>query len=308
MNPILCLARSQSYHHHLPSPTLQNFKMSTACEECIKGAIHAGLPQGKEELIHGLNTYVIGNRTSPRAIIVIYSDVFGLALPNNRLIADAYARSGEYLVYLPDFFQGDPLGLKVADLLIPVDASKQSTLAKYTGLLAGMPSFLMWMTRHKDGPTNKVCMDFLEALRRDTPATTKIGMVGFCWGGRYALRAAREENMIDVDGEKRPLVDAVAALHPSNLSLPADVKSPVVPVSVGWGKEDAGVSIQQKGKVEAAHQQEQEGGKTLPELEHKVYTPGRHGFAVRGNPDDPQERKALEDSEAQVLGWFKRWL
>ncbi|RYP06948.1 hypothetical protein DL764_002835 [Monosporascus ibericus] len=123
--------------------------MASCSTECIKGTIHEGLPQGKEELIHGLNTYVIGNRTNPRGIIVMYSDIFGLPLPNNRLIADAYAKSGEWLVYLPDFFDGDPVPLKVADLLIPVDEAKQSTLRKYTGLLATAPSFLMWMMRYK---------------------------------------------------------------------------------------------------------------------------------------------------------------
>lgn len=96
----------------------------------LQGTIHEGQPQGKEELIHGLNTYVVGNRTNPRAIIVVYSDVFGLLLPNNKLIADSYAKSGEYLVYLPDFFEGDPLGLKVADLLIPVNEATQSRFAK----------------------------------------------------------------------------------------------------------------------------------------------------------------------------------
>ena len=40
---------------------------------------------------------------NPRATIVMFSDVFSLELPNNKLIADAYAKSGEYLVYLPDF-------------------------------------------------------------------------------------------------------------------------------------------------------------------------------------------------------------
>lgn len=71
-----------------------------------QGTIHAGQPQGAIEPIHGLDTYVIGNRTSPRAIIVLYSDVFSHTLPNNKLIADAYAKSGEYLVYMPDFFEG----------------------------------------------------------------------------------------------------------------------------------------------------------------------------------------------------------
>jgi len=155
--------------------------MDSSCEECIKGSVHKGLPLGKEELIHGLNTYVIGNTTNPRAIIVVYSDIFGLSLPNNKLIADAYAKSGEYLVYLPDFFQGDPVTLKFADLAIPVDATKQSTLSKYTGLLAQAPGVVMWMMRHKEGPTSKICMDFLQELKRATPQSQKIGM------GRHVL-------------------------------------------------------------------------------------------------------------------------
>jgi dienelactone hydrolase len=273
-----------------------------------QGTIHKGQPLGKEEMVHGLNTYVIGNRTNPRGIIVVYSDIFGLALPNNKLIADAYAKSGEWLVYLPDFFKGDPVSLKVADVLIPTDAAKQSTLSKYTGLLAGAPSFIMWMTRHKEAPTNNICMDFLQALRRATPKGQKIGMVGMCWGGRYAIRAGQERNMIEIDGAKVPLVDAVVALHPSNMVLPGDVEKPVVPVSYGWGLEDSQVSIEQKGKVEEIHAEEKKAGRKLPETEHKVYKPGRHGFSVRGNPDDPLERACLEDSVTQVLNWFARWL
>ena len=198
--------------------------------------------------------------------------------------------------------------LKVADILIPVDAAKQSSFAKYTGMLAKAPSFLMWMTRHKEGPTNKICMDFLQALRRASPKGQKIGMVGFCWGGKYAIRAGLESNMIDIEGEKVPLVDAVVALHPSHVALPSDVEALVVPVSYGWGLEDEGVKFEQKGQVEGIHAKARAAGRKVPEMEHKVYKPGRHGFAVRGNPDDPQERKALEDSLTQVLDWFARWL
>lgn len=225
---------------------------------------------GKEEILHGLNTYIIGNRSSPRGVIVIYSDVFGLGLPNNKLIADAYAKSGEWLVYLPDFFKGDPLGLKIADLLVPVNAAKQSKLGKYTGLLAKAPSFVMWMTRHKEEPTNKVCMDFLEALRRSTPTTQKIGMVGFCWGGKYAIRAGLESNKIEFEGSKVPLVDAVVALHPSHLTVPDDVETLSVPVSYGWGLEDTAVSFEQKAKVENVSSMAKEAGKSVPEMQHKV--------------------------------------
>lgn len=231
-----------------------------------------------------------------------------MSLPNNKLIADAYAKNGEWLVYLPDFFQGDPASLSVADVLIPVDAKKQSTLSKYTGILANAPSFIMWMTRHKYGPTNQTCMDFLQALRRSTPKNQKVGMVGMCWGGRYAIRAGLESNMIDIDGQKVPLVDAVVALHPSNMVYPGDAENPVVPMTFGWGLEDVQVKIEEKGKVEQIHADAKKAGRKVPEMEHKVYKPGRHGFSVRGNPDDPLERACLEDSLAQGLDWFGRWL
>ena len=282
--------------------------MNPPCNECIKGTIHKGQPQGKIETLHGLTTYIVGNRTNPRATIVMYSDIFGLPLVNNKLIADAYAKSGEYLVYLPDFFKGDPVPLKTADILLPVDASKQSALSKYGGMLAKGPSFAMWMTRHKEGPSNKTFIDFMQALRRWTPRARKIGMVGFCWGGKYAIRAGLESNMIEIEGKKVSLVDAVVALHPSHLALPADVEKLVVPTSIGWGVEDQGVKFEQKGLVEGVHGRAEKAGRDLPEIEHKVYRPGRHGFAVRANPDDPQERKCLEDSVTQVLDWFKRWL
>lgn len=273
-----------------------------------QGSIHNGEPLGKEETIHGLDTYVIGNRTDPRAIIVMYSDVFGLALPNNRLIADAYAKSGQYLVYLPDFFEGDPVKPELADILIPVDEKKQSTLSKYTGLLANIPAFLMWRRRHSVPHTDKVCMDFLEKLRRATPKSQKIGIVGFCWGGKYALRAGREQNNIEVDGAKVPLVDAVVVLHPSNLVLPEDVERITVPASYGWGEMDSHVKLELKDEITGLHSKEVKTGKADREMEHRVYKPGRHGFAVRGNPDDPAERAILENSEKQVLDWFGRFL
>ncbi|CAN9193374.1 unnamed protein product [Alternaria alternata] len=281
----------------------------TSCStECIKGSIHAGNPKGTIEQLHGLSVYMVGNRTTPRAVICIYSDIFGLGLPNNKIIADAYAESGEYLVLLPDFFKGDPVGLKVADALLPVDAAAQSTFAKYTGILTNIPSFLMWQRRHGKAESDKICLNFMRELRRATPSERKIGMVGFCWGGKYAVRTGLESSMIEMEGVKRPLVDAIVALHPSHLVVPDDVEDLMVPTSFGWGVEDFAVSYETKSKVEACHAKAQKERKEFPEIEHKSYKPGRHGFAVRGNPDDPQERKALEDSEKQVLAWFERWL
>jgi dienelactone hydrolase len=246
----------------------------------------------------------------------MFSDAFGLPLPNNKLVADAYAKSGEYLVYMPDFSQGDPAPLKIADLAIPIDASKVNAFSKYTGMLLNLPTFIAWTFRHPESRTTEVCNTFLAKLRRATPESQKIGMVGFCWGGKYAIRAGLSSNMISLseneqtaeDAKKVPLIDAIVGLHPSRLAIPTDVEDLVVPVSIGWGEEDQGVKIEQMDQIKKVHKKAKESGKTIPEMEHKVYKPGRHGFAVRGNPDNPAEKKCLEDSVTQVLDWFKRWL
>ncbi|KAK6539353.1 hypothetical protein TWF694_009583 [Orbilia ellipsospora] len=280
----------------------------TICEQCISGSIHKGLPKGTIEKVHGLDTYIIGNRTNPRGIIVVYTDVFGLELPNNKLIADSYAASGEWLVYVPDFFKGDPMSLSLANVLIPVSKAKQSGLSFFTGLLGNLPSAVMWMQRHKAGPTTETCVNFFQELRKETYGKLKIGMVGMCWGGRYSFQMAQEKHMIEIEGKKVPLVDAAVALHPSNLVFPEDAEGLVAPLSCGWGEKDTNTKIELKGQLEEIVRKEKAAGKTVAEVVNQVYTPGRHGFAVRGDPDDPQEKKCLEDSVTQVLEWCDKWL
>lgn len=170
-----------------------------------------------------------------------------------------------------------------------------------------MPTFIMWRTRHKHADVEKTCIDFLSSLRRATP-DKKIGMVGFCWGGRYAIRAGMAQHRISINETATPLIDAVVALHPSNMVLPDDITELVVPMSCGWGAQDIAVNYATRGKIEKFHEEERTRGKRVPEIEHRRYEPGRHGFAVRGNPDDEGERSCLEEAERQVLEWMGNWL
>lgn len=202
------------------------------------------------------------------------------------------------------------MGLALSDILIPTNAANQSVLSKYGGLLANIPGYLMWITRHGKNKTHKVCVDWLKKLRLSEEAKErKIGMVGMCWGGRFVFRSARASESIQLaDGKKVPLIDAGVALHPSNVVLPEDVEGLTVPVSVGWGEVDIVTPFKQKGQIEAIMNKRKEAGDTPPEMKHQVYTPGRHGFSVRGNPEDPAERQALVESVTQVLEWFEKQL
>jgi len=74
---------------------------------CATGSLHTGTPTGKIKKIHGLETYVAEPPNAlPKGIIVIVPDAFGIALPNNQILADEYAKRTSALVYLPDFMDG----------------------------------------------------------------------------------------------------------------------------------------------------------------------------------------------------------
>lgn len=63
---------------------------------CATGSLHTGTPTGKIEKLHGLDVYVADppNGAAPTGIVVIIPDAFGWTLPNNRILADAYAKEG----------------------------------------------------------------------------------------------------------------------------------------------------------------------------------------------------------------------
>jgi dienelactone hydrolase len=65
------------------------------------------MPLGREDKIHGLDTYIAEPKSSPaKGIVVIIPDAFGWQFVNNRILADHYASRGNFKVYLPDFMHG----------------------------------------------------------------------------------------------------------------------------------------------------------------------------------------------------------
>ena len=80
-----------------------------SCPDCFKGSVRKdATPTGKVTTVHGLPTYVAepSEGRSAKGIIVIIPDAFGWELVNNRLLVDEYARSGDFIVFLPDFMNG----------------------------------------------------------------------------------------------------------------------------------------------------------------------------------------------------------
>lgn len=77
---------------------------------CASGSLHTGTPTGRVTKLHGLDTYVAepeGGASAAKGIVVIIPDIFGWEFPNNRVLADDYAKKGNFLVLLPDFMKGE---------------------------------------------------------------------------------------------------------------------------------------------------------------------------------------------------------
>jgi hypothetical protein len=56
---------------------------------CASGSLHSGEAKGRFEKLHGLECYIAdAPNGQPTGIIVIIPDAFGIALPNNKILAD----------------------------------------------------------------------------------------------------------------------------------------------------------------------------------------------------------------------------
>jgi dienelactone hydrolase len=126
---------------------------------------------------------------------------------------------------------------------------------------------------------------------RSIPGTNKVGALGFCWGGRYAILAAHGE------------VDAAFACHPSLVSIPADFEGVTRPLGLAVGDKDSLLDESQISKIKEILN----GKKDVPN-EVKVYQDQVHGFALRSDWSDEKDKKAMDDAEKQGIVWFEKYL
>jgi dienelactone hydrolase len=81
------------------------------------------------------------------------------------------------------------------------------------------------------------------------PGTNKIGAVGFCWGGRYAILQAHGQGKSgqgsDIGG-----VDAAYACHPSLVAIPGDFDPISKPLSLALGTKDSLLDNKSVGQIQ----------------------------------------------------------
>ncbi|HEU0123552.1 MAG TPA: dienelactone hydrolase family protein [Bryobacteraceae bacterium] len=127
--------------------------------------------------------------------------------------------------------------------------------------------------------------------------TSKLGITGFCWGGRivwlYAVHNPQLKAGVAWYGR---LIGQASTLTPKYpLDVAADLKAPVLGL---YGAKDRGISLESVEKMRAALQA---AGK---KSEIKVYDDADHGFHADYRPT--YHKASAEDGFRRLLAWFKQ--
>ncbi|KAI9868030.1 MAG: hypothetical protein M1813_006775 [Trichoglossum hirsutum] len=232
------------------------------CTDCVSGVIHSGTPKGRTSTIYGLETYVAEPPDGS---------------PTNGLI-----------VVIPDVFGWELTNVRVlADVVSGVQA------------LIGLTPFLL---HRSDSTVLPTIATFLRSVRENEGCAHKIGIAGFCYGGRLAILVAHnDERTSTTDG--KPLADVVFTGHPAEVKIPVEFEKVRLPLSIAIGSKDSWMSLQQIGEVRKILDK-----KVQADHEIVVYDGVKHGFTVRGNPGNEAAAKQGIEAEDQAVAWFKRFL
>ena len=209
-----------------------------------------------------------------------------------RLLADSYAINGSFTVYVPDVHSGNSLPESFLQSVEPPLKTQEtlSTIDKAKNTANVAATLGPWLISHREAVSKPIIDGFINTVKT-IPGTNKVGALGFCWGGRYAILAAHGE------------VDAAVAMHPSLLGLPADLEGLTKPLSVGLGDKDSLVDASQRGQI-----QDVLGKKTDVAHELRIYEGQVHGFSLRGDWSSEKDKEAMDEAEKQGVEWFKKYL
>ncbi|KAK3328109.1 Alpha/Beta hydrolase protein [Cercophora scortea] len=258
---------------------------------CLKAFEWDGTPSGTETTIPGTSqpAYVVtgSGSTNPDAgpAILMVHDLFGWTFPNNRLLADHYAREMGAAVYLPDFFVGEVVPFE------PLLAGRFEELD-----LAG------WLARNGRAVREPEIFTYARALRGKH---TRLGAVGFCYGGWAVFRlGAASSKVEDVEGEggDRSLVDAISAGHPSMLTK-EDIEGLAVPMQMLAPEIDEAYSPELKAFTFTTLQR---AGQAPWEYLH--FPGAEHGCLARGDALKKGEREAMVRGKNAVVAWMSQHL
>ncbi|KAL2621600.1 hypothetical protein R1flu_001805 [Riccia fluitans] len=242
-----------------------------ATEACCQPAPAAEhIEEGTTSTFAGLDAYVNPGPANATSAVVFISDVFGYDPPLLRKLADRIAANG-YFAVVPDVFHGDPF--VAADPKNP---------------MASVPA---WVARHD--PTELTDVKAVIKQLRKQEGIEKIGVCGFCWGGKMAITLANESE---------PLIQTAVLCHPSLVNH-EEVRSIKVPTQFLLSEIDIYVPPEKAAEFKDILT-------SRPEVESflKVFPGMKHGWCIRYDVNVPEEVKSAHEAHDDMLEWFSKHL
>ncbi|KAG8930105.1 hypothetical protein FRC01_003250 [Tulasnella sp. 417] len=259
-------------------------------DHCTKGYRLPGELSGEMITIGSFKTYFRKSSSSTESepskkALVLFTDIFGLTIPNTQLNGDRLGQSLDVDVYVPDLFEGKPL-VSQEDMgpftvhQPGVTLSFKQQLGRAWALLKRLPHLRREIT-NRPGAVKRRGEAFIKALK-EAKHYDRIGIVGYCFGGGVAIHVAATD-----------LVDTIVIIHPSLTSREEVARIRDMWISAATREQYEGVL---RAKLEAQ------------DFEIQVYPGTTHGFAVRPNLEIPEVKQAYEGALQQTTKWLQEKL
>ncbi|RXW19843.1 hypothetical protein EST38_g6005 [Candolleomyces aberdarensis] len=230
---------------------------------------------GQWEEIGGVKSYVSippGGEYAKDTVILFLADLFGPQFINAQLLVDGFAKNG-YKVVAPDYFNGDPAPEDALNPGVNFDVMK-------------------WFANHGPEQTRPPLDNVLAALKEQ--GIKKIGATGYCFGGRYVFDLAFEN-----------ITDVSVVSHPTFIKAPEDLEKYLEVSEAPLLINSCTFDERFPPESQAIADQVLGDGKFTPGYKREYFEGCTHGFAVRGDMNDPKVKAAKEGAFNSAVTWFK---
>ena len=212
-------------------------------------------------------------------VVLVVQEIFGVH-EHIKDVCRRFAKLG-YLAVAPELFarQGDVSKISDINEIITKVVSKVPD----SQVMSDLDATVAWAKKSGKGDT------------------AKLGITGFCWGGRIVwLYAAHSKDLKAGVAWYGPLARDATPLSPKNpVDIAKDLHGPVQGL---YGGADAGISQESVEKMRAALKA---GGAVAQKSSIKVYPDTPHGFNADYRPS--YRKEAAEDGWKRMLEWFKKY-
>jgi len=261
-----------------------------SCPDCISGDLLPGSPKGTEEngayFIKGSNQEATADKA-----VVVFTDSFGLAVTNPKIVADTIAERTGFDVWVPDLFNGQPpVAPGTLDYGPRRPGEKVGFWKMFKFYLTGLTHIFGFIAA-RPAVVDPRTKEFLTKIKAER-GYKSIGVVGYCFGGALSIRVAQFD-----------AIASVVIAHPACPSL-EDIKAINKPVSWICAEDDFYFSKEFRLQAEAHFKSR------TPELQYEfVDYPGTvHGFACRPAMEQPLSVEGQEKALEQTVKWFQSTL